>query len=367
MLIKLSHPAIWIAGDCWLNTPIEAAGIEAIWGERRPGLFLFNLECAIPAGAVRPGRRALLPLDPRHLAGFGLGDKTVCILANNHVSDWGAEGLMATVNAVRDAGMYTLGAGANLHEARGPLLVDAGGVRIGLLAYADTRPWVGAVAATDRSPGVAPLEPALIDADIAALKDRVEEVWLFVHWGREHLRYPEPEQRRLCAGFAASGATLVVGIHPHVLRGCEHISGAAVYYSIGNFVFPSPRVSDGATLRWHSENRQGMALKGRVDRGGCSWQYIPYTVSCAGLPARPPAREMERLYRKVVRLSSELSDPAYSLRYPRLRRREVICSAIRRFSTMTWRERAGGLTRVFRRVMSPLHLQVEGAKGKTGT
>jgi hypothetical protein len=34
---------------------------------------------------------------------------------------------------------------------------------------------------------------------------------------------------------------------------------------------------------------------------------------------------------------------------------------------MTWRERAGGLTRVFRRVMSPLHLQVEGAKGKTGT
>jgi hypothetical protein len=357
MSIKISRPGIWIAGDCWLNTRIEPHDIETIWDNQRPGLFLFNLECSIPVGVARAGRRALLPLDPGQLAGFGLGERTVCILANNHVTDWGPEGLIATMNAVRKAGMYTLGAGANLQEARQPLIFESRGIRIGLLAYADTRPWVGAVAATDHNPGVAPLDPALIKADIAALKDRAETIWVFVHWGREHLRYPEPEQRRLCADFAASGVALVVGIHPHVLRGWEQINGTPVYYSIGNFVFPSPHVTDGATLRWHNENRQGVVLAGRFDQGEWSWRHIPYTVSSTGLPTRPLAPEMNRLYGKVAHLSSEL-DSTYHLRYSRLKRQELIFRAIRRFSTMTWRERVRGCNRVFRRIASPLQSRV---------
>lgn len=357
MSISVSQRSAWIAGDCWLKRGLCAREIGTIWSESRPGLFVFNLECAIPAGVARPGRRALLALDdPKQLADFDLGERTVCLLANNHISDWGSEGLMATVKAVRDMGMYPLGAGANLDEAREPLIFDAGQCRVGVLAYADTSPWVGSVAATHRTPGVAPLDPALVKRDIEALRARVEAVWVFAHWGREHLRYPEPEQRRLSTEFASAGATLVVGIHPHVLRGREEFSGTPIYYSLGNFVFPCPPVTDGSTLRWHRENRQGMVLKGRLDHGAWNWGYIPYTVSPAGLPALPTEPEGGLLRQKILRLSSEL-DGSYSCRYRHLRRREQALSALRRFSTMTWLERVRSLARVVRRTTSKPHLR----------
>ena len=48
---------------------------------------------------------------------------------------------------------------------------------------------------------------------------------------------PEDYQRSLAAQYAAAGADLVIGMHPHVLQGIELIDDTPVFYSLGNFIF----------------------------------------------------------------------------------------------------------------------------------
>jgi len=332
-------PIVWIAGDCWLQPGGPRFDAPQIWGPPAVlSVFVVNLECSVPVGPARSGPRALLPLDPARLRELAIAPRTICVLANNHVSDYGPDGLLATVQSVLRAKMEALGAGATLDEARRPTILQFPGRRVGLLAYADTRPHVGAVAATAQNPGVAPLDADMVISDIRDLARRVDGVWLFLHWGREHLRYPEPEQRRLARHFAQAGAKLIVGIHPHVLRGFERVGSSLVYYSLGNFNFSPVPLADGPLLRWHRESRQGVVLRGELRDQEWFWEHLPYIVAPEGSPMVPENSERRALLQKIISLSQVL-DERYGTRYEAIRRRELALRYLRRLSTMTWGER----------------------------
>ena len=79
----------------------------------------------------------------------------VISLANNHSMDYGPEALLDTVDALERQGIRCVGAGATLHEARRPVVVEKGGWRVGFLAWSCLLP-VGSAAGPLR-PGHAPL------------------------------------------------------------------------------------------------------------------------------------------------------------------------------------------------------------------
>ncbi len=60
---------------------------------------------------------------------------TVVSKANNHATDWGAEGLVATLASLRAAGVAEAGAGTTLSQARAPVYLDT---RRGVAALVDT-------------------------------------------------------------------------------------------------------------------------------------------------------------------------------------------------------------------------------------
>jgi poly-gamma-glutamate capsule biosynthesis protein CapA/YwtB (metallophosphatase superfamily) len=62
-----------------------------------------------------------------------------------------------------------------------------------------------------------------------------------LHYGAESKRHPDPLERQLMRSLAAAGADLFIGTHPHVLRGIELIDNMVVFWSLGNFLFDSPR------------------------------------------------------------------------------------------------------------------------------
>lgn len=337
----------WIAGDCWLKPGEGTTDLRELCGDFWPDLLILNLECAVPAGPVRTGRRALLPLDANRLSELAIAENTVCVVANNHISDFGPDGVLATLRALRQARIRPAGAGATLAEARVPVIIEVPGRRIGLLAYADTAPHVGAVAATDQAPGVAPLIPEMIIADLRRLVPQVEDVWLFLHWGREYSRYPEPEQRDLARAFAEAGAHLIAGVHPHVVCGKERIANALVYYSLGNFLFPPIPLADGAVLRWDQLSRQGLTLMGTLEGRDWRWLDILHIISEDGRPHLPVPPDKGSMTHEFARLSACFTN-GYSRRYPSIRRRENLLHAGRRLWTMTWRERVRLLRRLAR-------------------
>ncbi len=68
----------------------------------------------------------------RDLKSLGI---TVVSKANNHATDWGAEGLVATLASLRAAGVAEAGAGMTLSQARAPVYLDT---RRGVAALVDT-------------------------------------------------------------------------------------------------------------------------------------------------------------------------------------------------------------------------------------
>ena len=77
-------------------------------------------------------RRARRPRTSPALRELGFDIATV---ASNHTFDQGPFGVLDTIEGLRELGIATTGAGMTLAEARTPAIVEASGLRIGVLAY----------------------------------------------------------------------------------------------------------------------------------------------------------------------------------------------------------------------------------------
>ncbi|GAC1677572.1 MAG: hypothetical protein NVS9B8_18550 [Candidatus Limnocylindrales bacterium] len=165
----------------------------------------------------------------------------VVSLANNHVLDFGPEGLAETITALEDAGIRTCGAGENETEARRPAIVIQGGSRIGFIScmqryemYVRERAYAGRA-----RPGPYRLRIERIREDLESLKGIVDLRVVLVHWGRNY-RDVSTLQERLADQLREAGADLIVGHHPHVAQRINLDGGRPVLFSLGNGALGTP-------------------------------------------------------------------------------------------------------------------------------
>ncbi len=208
-----------------------------------------NLEAPITAYArATPGKSAasiaahknfIFKTAPRYsgevlkAAGFD------CVsLANNHTMDYCSQGVLDTLAALDAAGIAHAGAGHDASAAAQGCVVQAGEVRLGLLAYSLIVPAASRAGAT--TPGINALskafEPALRQA-ITRMHEQAEVVIVSFHWGQEGSRSAARYQRDIARACIDAGALLVIGHHPHVPQGVELYHGGVIAYSLGNFAF----------------------------------------------------------------------------------------------------------------------------------
>lgn len=174
--------------------------------------------------------------------------------AANHVKDCGAaacgdEALFDTIDNLRAAGIEPVGSGANIAEARKPVVIERNGIYFAFLAYDDIATWYHA---TDEYPGTAPLNELTIAEDIANAKKVANVVIVLPQWGIEYQTEPSERQRMVARAAVAGGADLIAGNHPHWPQSYETIEGVFVAYAMGNFVFDQD---------WSLETQQGVMLE----------------------------------------------------------------------------------------------------------
>ncbi len=157
---------------------------------------------------------------------------TVVSLSGEPLVQDGSAGLVKTLEAVEKAGMYSVGAGRNRHEARRPEIIDVRGKRIAYLAYADS----DAHAAKGWQAGTNPALKAQVVEDIQAIRDQVDWVVVNYRWSQDLASFPAEWQMTVARHAIDQGADLVVGYHPNVLQGAEIYKGRAIAYSLGDFV-----------------------------------------------------------------------------------------------------------------------------------
>jgi poly-gamma-glutamate capsule biosynthesis protein CapA/YwtB (metallophosphatase superfamily) len=210
---------------------------DAVASEMREcDLCILNLECCVSARGRRwpaPDKPFFFRAPPcavELLAHLGVDCVT---LANNHALDYGEEALLDTIDHLRAAGIAWVGAGANIEAARAPRLLDAGGMRVGIVAFSDHPAEFGAVQgragiAYARGPG----DQRGVDGAIAAARQSADAVLVTPHWGPNMTTEPTREVRAAAAGLLKAGATLVAGHSAHVFHG----TSGAILYDLGDFL-----------------------------------------------------------------------------------------------------------------------------------
>lgn len=223
------------------------------WGDAlaRPATDarVINLETAVTRhSAFAPGKAVHYRMTPENLSAVLAGEPDVCVLANNHVLDFGSEGLTDTLDAFAATGVAVAGAGRSIDDACRPAAVPlAAGGRLVVHAAACgssgvPRSWA---AGPDR-PGVWRL-PDPTAMPTTELVDRLAEhvlrhrrpgdVTVFsVHWG-SNWGYDVPDdQVELAHGLVAAGVDIVHGHSSHHPRPIEVHDGRLVLYGCGDLI-----------------------------------------------------------------------------------------------------------------------------------
>ncbi len=166
---------------------------------------------------------------PKPSPPFGMFD--IFSLANNHILDYGQEGLEETLAFLSSQGKCWFGAGVNEAQAWKPLCIDHKGFKVAFLGC--TRSYN----ASSRQGGTTPMNIRRLTPTIQQLKKRGFFVVVCPHWNYEYVDYPSPAGRKAGRKLIDAGADLVVGGHPHHVQGFEIYQEKHMFHSLGNFIF----------------------------------------------------------------------------------------------------------------------------------
>ncbi|WP_267642364.1 CapA family protein [Haloarchaeobius amylolyticus] len=202
---------------------------------RDADLSMVNLEAPV-AGAGEPLGKSGPTLnvdrdvpDVLRAAGFD-----VATLANNHLMDYGAEGLRATTAACENVGLASCGAGESESAAMAPARFEVDGTSVAVFSFCEREFGI----ADGDEPGTAHLgSPGALERVAASNAD---VTIVAAHGGVEYVPFPPLHRQTRLREFVDAGADLVVGHHPHVPQGWEVYDDTPIFYSLGNFLFPMP-------------------------------------------------------------------------------------------------------------------------------
>ena len=241
------------------------------WGDTLPLLDaadcdarIINLETSITTSDdYAKGKGVHYRMNPANVAALTAIRPDVCVLANNHVLDFGRSGLLETLDVLAASRLRAAGAGRFQREARSPATVPIAKTGGRLLVFAFGSPSSGIPyewAAGEDRPGVH-LLPALTEAAADELCRQVRDVRqsddlavVSAHWGSNWGYRVDADQVRFAHRLIDGGVDLVHGHSSHHPRPLEVYRQKLILYGCGDLV------DDYEGISGHKEFRDDLRL-----------------------------------------------------------------------------------------------------------
>lgn len=216
-----------------------------IWSLEKPDARIINLETAITTSEdADPDKAIHYRMHPANVPCLTVAGIDCCVLANNHVLDWGRRGLKDTLSAVHAAGIATTGAGQTEAEASSPAVIAIPRGRLlvygfGFLSSGVPRAW----RAMRAEAGINWLaDPSTRSVD--AVRQQLERdrrsgdlVIVSLHWGGNWGYGISPSEREFAHRLIDSvGVDLVHGHSSHHPKGIEVYRGKTILYGCGDLL-----------------------------------------------------------------------------------------------------------------------------------
>jgi poly-gamma-glutamate capsule biosynthesis protein CapA/YwtB (metallophosphatase superfamily) len=266
------------------NGPIpRSADFSYVWGDAlaeldraAPAARIINLETSVTTNDVPAPKGINYRMTPANMPCLAAAGIDCCVLANNHVLDWGRAGLRETLSSLKEAGIGTAGAGLNLPAAVQPGMIEtahAGRVLVFSFATSDSGvppEW----AATATECGISFL-PDLSDSaadhlaeQVSRLKGPSDIAVVSVHWGGNWDYGISRRQRAFARRLIDSGAVdLIHGHSSHHRKAIELYRNKPIFYGCGDFL------NDYEGIKGYEEFRSELVLM----------YFVTFDPSAAGL------------------------------------------------------------------------------------
>lgn len=206
----------------------------------RADITLGNLECPISERGTAEMKKYAFRAPIQAGRALALAGFDLVSIANNHILDYGPQALEDTLDNLAKNQVLAVGAGMDANDAYAPVFFNVDGLRLAFLAFMDIiledYDYTAWEAGTNK-PGVAWAHEQNIRESIVSAKKQADLVIVLVHNGYEMVQTVSKYQQATAHLAIESGASLVIGSHPHVLQRIESYQDGLIVYSMGNFVF----------------------------------------------------------------------------------------------------------------------------------
>lgn len=235
------------------NGPIpRPVAFDYVWGDALaewalvgPDVRIVNLETAVTSrDDWQRGKGIHYRMHPANVPCLTAAGIDCCVLANNHVLDWGYAGLAETLETLRRAQLRTAGAGRDKAEAAAPAVLTTAKGRLLVFSFGTESSgipldWVSAAGlpGVNLLPDFSEATLRLIAAQVKAAKRTGDVVVASIHWGG-NWGYTVPTAHQ---GFARGlidqcGVDVVHGHSSHHPMGIEVYRDRPIIYGCGDFL-----------------------------------------------------------------------------------------------------------------------------------
>ncbi len=237
-----------------------------------------NLETPVAPAHSRGSKPFLFDAPVALIESLKASGVKIVSFANNHVMDQGWAGFAETRQHLTEQGLLFAGSGDTAQAAWKPVIIEKNGLKIGVLGMTrwlngnrnpdkDDAPHVNFFPYPNDSGGAPGLDQAQLIEAVKAARQQCDFLVLSIHWGTEYAPAPRPDDTDLAHKLMDSGASVLIGHHPHVLQPVETYltpdgRSTVIFYSLGNFLSNQSRTYiDGLMPDKDGEPRQSLIVR----------------------------------------------------------------------------------------------------------
>lgn len=276
--VRSSQTSVIIVGDMMLSRTVNEkmrAYDDYYYPFQKLGDFLSkadvtfgNLESPIYSGRSVPSRSFIFDAHPKVAKSLASAGFDIVSMANNHAGNAGSDGFLKTFEELNENGIKYVGAAKNSYDlSQQGMITETNGIKIGWLAYSYGPSYYQA--GPDYA-GMALMNIDQMQNDVERLKLQVDHVFVSMHSGNEYTENLTNQQTEFAHSAIDTGASLVIGHHPHVVQRFEEYHGGYIFYSLGNFIFDQ---------MWSQDTRRGLAVKFYLDKENLnSFEFYPTRI-----------------------------------------------------------------------------------------
>lgn len=249
---------------------------------------IVNLECPIvkDSGTAKPIDKVgpNLKCTPKTIKFLQDNHFNCVTLANNHIFDYGQQGIEDTIDSLENHGIEYIGAGKSIEDLKPIIYPTIGDMKFAIISACENE-----FSIADDSHG------GSFESDFISLyylikearSKSVDKIIVILHGGKEFYALPSPQMKKAYRFLIDVGADVVINHHQHCYSGYEEYSNGLIFYGLGNFCFDLPHKVDSV---WY----YGFALELNFTKDNMAYKLLPYS-QCLESPSVRILDQKDRL------------------------------------------------------------------------